>query len=176
MELNEAKKILKENGYLFEDTETNDDEVDELTAEWKKNRYNRASDKELDDIFWKRTAEENKHIDLVDKISNAKKFNLKYKPWSEDNVQKIRDAIYGRFDPDFGGLNNWSVQTGNNGKNYIYFKGEEVCRVAYNKKNKSVNLNFGDGIGIDFEFDPDEETFEEFIKFILTRIKEQNYR
>ena len=106
---------------------------------------------------------------------DAKKFNLN-QPWTEDDVQEIRDAIYARFDPDFGGLNKWSVQTGNNGKNYIYFKDDEVCRVAYNKKEKSVNLNFGDGMGVDFEFDPEEETFEEFIKFILTRIKEKNYR
>ena len=117
----------------------------------------------------------NKHLDLRDKIDNAKKFNSKYTPWTEDDVQEIRDAIYARFDPDFGGLNKWSVQTGNNGKNYVYFKDDEVCRVAYNKKEKSVNLNFGDGMGVDFEFDPEEETFEEFIKFILTRIKEKNY-
>ena len=30
-------------------------------------------------------------------------------------------------------------------------------------------------MGTDYEFDPEEETFEEFIKFILTRIKEKNY-
>lgn len=73
MRLNEAKHILKNAGYLIEDTETNDDEIDELTTEWKKKRDNRASDKELDDIFWRRSAEKNKHIDLVDKISNAEK-------------------------------------------------------------------------------------------------------
>ena len=113
-------------------------------------------------------------MDLEDKIAAAKQFNSN-QSWTEDDVQEIRDAIYARFDPDFGGLNKWSVQTGNNGKNYIYFKDDEVCRVAYNKKEKSVNLNFGDGMGVDFEFDPEEETFEEFIKFILTRIKEKNY-
>ena len=175
MILKEALDYLKTRGFITEDTETNDEEVTSLKSKWNAMRVNRASDKELDNVFWKRVAEENKHIDLKDKIANAQKFNSKYTPWTEDDVQEIRDAIYARFDPDFGGLNKWSVQTGNNGKNFVYFKDNEVCRVAYNKKEKSVNLNFGDGIGVDFEFDPDEETFEEFIKFILTRIKVKNY-
>ena len=178
MNLNEAKQELIEHGYIIaEDTETNDDEIEDLTNEWRDKHNNRASDKELDDIFWKRNKVEKRHLDLEDKIANAKKFNLNksWKHWSEDDVQEIRDAIYARFDPDFGGLNNWSVQTDNNGKNHIYFKDYEVCRVAYDKKYKSVNLNFGDKMGVDFEFDPEEETFEEYIKFILTRIKEKNY-
>lgn len=177
MQIDEAKEILNDAGYLVEDTETNDEEVTSLKLKWNDMRVNRASDKELDDVFWKLVASENKHLDLEDKIANAKKFNLNksWKSWSEDDVQEIRDAIYARFDPDFGGLNNWSVQTDNNGKNHIYFKDYEVCRVAYDKKYKSVNLNFGDEMGVDFEFDPEEETFEEYIKFILTRIKEKNY-
>ena len=175
MILKEALDYLKTRGFITEDTETNDEEVTSLKSKWNAMRVNRASDKELDDVFWKRVAAENRHIDLKDKIANAQKFNSKYTPWTEDDVQEIRDAIYARFDPDFGGLNKWSVQTGNNGKNFVYFKDNEVCRVAYNKKEKSVNLNFGDGIGVDFEFDPEEETFEEFIKFILTRIKVKNY-
>lgn len=73
MRLDEAKQVLNDNGYILEDTETNDDEIDELTSEWKKKRDNRASDKELDDIFWKRSAEENKHMDLTDKMANAEK-------------------------------------------------------------------------------------------------------
>ena len=175
MQLDEAKQILKNAGYIIaEDTETNDDEIEDLNKEWRDKRINRASDKELDDIFWKRNKVEKRHLDLEDKIANAQKFNSN-QSWTEDDIQEIRDAIYARFDPDFGGLNNWSVQTDNNGKNHIYFKDYEVCRVAYDKKYKSVNLNFGDEMGVDFEFDPEEETFEEYIKFILTRIKEKNY-
>ena len=172
MNLNEAKEILKRNSYIVEDTDDWDEEVTSLKSKWNAMRVNRASDKELDDVFWKRVAAENKHLDLEDKIANAKKFNLN-KSWTEDDIQEIRDAIYTRFDPDFGGLNNWSVETGNNGKNYIYFKDDEVCRVTYNKKEKSVNLNFGDGMDVDFEFNPDEETFEEFIKNIVYTIKDK---
>ena len=174
MELNEAKQILKNAGFICEDTETNDDEIEDLTNEWRDKRINRASDKELDDIFWKRNKVEKRHLDLEDKIAAAKQFNSKYAPWTEDDIQEIRDAIYARFDPDFGGLNKWSVQTGNDGKNYVYFKDDEVCRVSYNKKEKTVNLNFGDGTGTDYEFDPEKETFEEFIKFILATIKERS--
>ncbi len=172
MLISEAKEILNARGFIIEDTETNDEEVTSLKSKWNAMRVNRASDKELDDVFWKRVAAENRHIDLKDKIANAQKFNSKYTPWTEDDVQEIRDAIYARFDPDFGGLNNWSVQTGNNGKNHIYFKDDEVCRVTYNKKEKTVNLNFGDGTGTDYEFDPEEETFEEFIKNIVYTIKD----
>ena len=172
MNILEAKQILNDAGYIVEDTETNDEEVTSLKLKWNDMRVNRASDKELDDVFCKLVASENKHLDLKDKIANAKKFNLNksWKSWSEDDVQKIRDAIYARFDPDFGGLKKWSVQTDNNGKNHIYFKGYEVCRVTYDKKKKSVNLNFGYGMGTDYEFVPEEETFEEFIKFILAII------
>ena len=172
MQLDEAKKILKNAGYIIEDTETNDAEIEDLNNEWRDKRINRASDKELDDIFWKRNKVEKRHLDLKDKIANAQKFNSN-QSWTEDDVQEIRDAIYARFDPDFGGFKYWSVETGNNGKNYVYFKGEEVCRVAYNKKEKSVNLNFGDGTGTDFEFDPKEESFEEFIKNIVYTINDQ---
>ena len=175
MKLEEAKVVLEENGYIIEDTETNDEKVDSLKLKWNAMRDNRASDKELDDIFWKRNKVEKRHLDLEDKIAAAKQFNSN-QSWTEDDVQEIRDAIYARFDPDFGGLNKWSVQTGNNGKNYVYFKDDEVCRVAYNKKEKTVNLNFGDGMGTDYEFEPEEETFEEFIKFILTRIKEKKLK
>lgn len=56
MRLEEAKQILNNEGYLLEDTETNDDEVASLD-------------------FWNRVAAENKHMDLEDKIDNAKKFN-----------------------------------------------------------------------------------------------------
>lgn len=174
MKINEALYMLKRAGFICEDTDTNDDEIEDLTNEWRDKRINRASDKELDDIFWKRNKVEKRHLDLEDKIAAAKQFNSKYAPWTEDDIQEIRDAIYARFDPDFGGLNKWSVQTGNNGKNYVYFKDDEVCRVSYNKKEKTVNLNFGDGTGTDYEFDPEKETFEEFIKFILATIKEQS--
>lgn len=173
MNLNEAKQELIEHGYIIaEDTETQDDEYSKLHRQY--DDAIKDGPAKSDPLKKKKLKLYYQHLDLEDKIDNAKKFNLN-QSWTEDDVQEIRDAIYARFDPDFGGLNKWSVQTGNNGKNYVYFKDDEVCRVAYNKKEKSVNLNFGDGMGVDFEFDPEEETFEEFIKFILTRIKEKNY-
>ena len=105
MNLDEAKQELIEHGYIIaEDTETNDDEIEDFTNEWRDKHNNRASDKELDDIFWKRNKVEKRHLDLEDKIAAAKQFNSN-QSWTEDDVQEIRDAIYARFDPDFGGLN-----------------------------------------------------------------------
>lgn len=51
MELNEALKRLQNAGFICEDTETNDDEIEDLNNEWRDKYINRASDKELDDIF-----------------------------------------------------------------------------------------------------------------------------
>ena len=45
MNLNEAKKILNDNGYIIaEDTETNDDEIEDLANKWRDKHNNRASD------------------------------------------------------------------------------------------------------------------------------------
>lgn len=169
MELNEAKEILKNAGYIVEDTETNDEEMDELRSKW----FKKSGSTVNDPLFKKMTKVYDKRMNLDNKISLAKNYNYRFNSWTEDDIQEIRDAIYERFDPDFGGFKYWSVETGNNGKNYIYYKGEEVCIVAYNKKEKSVNLNFGDSTGTDFEFDPKEESFEEFIKNIVYTINDQ---
>ena len=100
MNLDEAKQELIEHGYIIaEDTETNDDEIEDLNNEWRDKHNNKASDKELDDIFWKRNKVEKRHLDLEDKIAAAKQFNSN-QSWTEDDVQEIRDAIYARFEPD----------------------------------------------------------------------------
>ena len=51
MRLNEAKKYLNSKGYILEDTETNDYEIEELNNDWSEKRKSRASDKELDKNF-----------------------------------------------------------------------------------------------------------------------------
>lgn len=44
MNLNEAKKILKNAGYIIEDTETNDEEMDELRSKWFKKSGSTVND------------------------------------------------------------------------------------------------------------------------------------
>ena len=87
------------------------------------------------------------------------------------DVEAIRQAIYRRFDPDFGGLNNWSVETGNNGKTYVYHR-KNQCVVTFHKMMEMLDLNFGDGNPVTCEFDSDNETLDEFIKIVLNTIKE----
>lgn len=93
MELKEALDYLKTRGFITEDTETNDEEVTSLKSKWNAMRVNRASDKELDDVFWKRVAAENRHIDLKDKISNAKSFNMmsNIKTYEKQFIAKLKE-------------------------------------------------------------------------------------
>lgn len=80
MLLEEAIKKLNKAGFICEDTETNDDEIEDLNDEWRDKYINRASDKELDDIFWKRNKVEKRHLDLEDKIAAAKEYNERNAP------------------------------------------------------------------------------------------------
>ena len=76
----EAVQFLQDAGFICEDTETNDDEIEDLNNEWRDKYINRASDKELDDIFWKRNKVEKRHLDLEDKIAAAKEYNERNAP------------------------------------------------------------------------------------------------
>lgn len=101
MNLNEAKQELIEHGYIIaEDTETNDDEIEDLTNEWRDKRINRASDKELDDIFWKRNKVEKRHFDLEDKIAAAKEYNKRNAPnkWEGLSTKEKIAALKKFFD------------------------------------------------------------------------------
>lgn len=101
MNLNEAKKILNDNGYIIvEDTETNDAEIEDLNNEWRDKHNNRASDKELDDIFWKRNKVEKRHLDLEDKIAAAKEYNERNAPnkWEGLSTKEKISALKKFFD------------------------------------------------------------------------------
>ena len=67
MRLDEAKKILKNNGFILEDTETLDDEVDYL-----KTQNTKASKNKLDKVMDRAYAG-----DLEKKVLNAQNYNIK---------------------------------------------------------------------------------------------------
>jgi len=83
MRLDEAKEILKYNGYILEDTETNDEEIENLSKKLnntyvsldpKTKAEKRARNKYINDL----NTHDNlldKHDDLKNKIRNAKDFN-----------------------------------------------------------------------------------------------------
>lgn len=79
MNLQEAQQILKNAGYIVEDTETNDDEYDALTAEmekdptWWKNDISKSLRTKLN----KRSKLYNRHANLEDKANRAANFNIK---------------------------------------------------------------------------------------------------
>lgn len=99
MELEEALRRLEKAGLICEDTETNDDEIEDLNNEWRDKYINRASDKELDDIFWKRNKVENRHLDLEDKISAAKEYNKRNR-WKEMSTKEKIAAMIKIMDED----------------------------------------------------------------------------
>ena len=66
MRLDEAKEILNKSGYIIEDTETQDDEMTELRKQDSISNFKML--KKVVDL-------EGKHLDLKDKIKNARKFN-----------------------------------------------------------------------------------------------------
>ena len=83
MNLFEAKQILKNNGYILEDTETNDEEIENLSKKLnntyvslnpKTKAEKRALNKYINDINTHDTLWD-KHDDLKNKIVNAKHFN-----------------------------------------------------------------------------------------------------
>ena len=82
----------------------------------------------------------------------------------------------------------WAVNMPNLAKNYLwqatfttsnlnqsqlYNLKLRYKKIKHDTPNRKFSLTFDEFE--DFEFDPEEETFEEYIKFILTRIKEKNY-
>lgn len=68
MQLDEAKQILKQNGFILEDTETQDDEHSDLVLNSGVGDF--KSIKKIVDL-------EKKHLDLEDKIHRASNFNIK---------------------------------------------------------------------------------------------------
>ena len=79
MDLIEAKEFLNKNGFILEDTETDDDEYDALTDEmekdptWWKNDISKSLRTKLN----KRSKLYNKHANLEDKENAAINFNMK---------------------------------------------------------------------------------------------------
>jgi len=88
MKLDEAKEILKKAGYLVrslnEDTETQDDAHNETVRELHaKYTPEKGFSKSLKQKKW---SLERQHLDLDDKIRNAKRFNAK-------DIESIDDII-----------------------------------------------------------------------------------
>lgn len=76
MKLDEAKNYLNSKGYILEDTETNDDDYEQVGNEidnWKKDWYDPKAKRLLN----KHLNLSHKHLDLEDKILRASNFNIK---------------------------------------------------------------------------------------------------
>ena len=84
MKLDEAKEILKLNGYLLEDTETQDDEHNDLVQNSGVGDF--KSIKKIVDL-------EKKHLDLEDKINNAKNFNSWDNKDEETKIELLKDLL-----------------------------------------------------------------------------------
>ena len=94
MKLNEAKQILKRNGYIIEDTDTLQDRIDTADADIHSaiKRHNgpgyKKAVKDYDDAYTKASAG-----NLKDKISNAKSFNMisNIKTYEKQFIAKLKE-------------------------------------------------------------------------------------
>lgn len=96
MKLDEAKQYLNSKGYILEDTETNDDEYDQVGKDienWKKDWYDPKAKKLLN----KHLSLSHKHLDLEDKIHSAYDFNIKNLFYG---LKKELQKIYKKVDLD----------------------------------------------------------------------------
>jgi hypothetical protein len=73
MQLDEAKAILKKNGYLLEDTETQDDELADIVKQQDELDFNPRKAWALQKKYSKLS---NQHMDLEDKVDNARQFGI----------------------------------------------------------------------------------------------------
>ena len=97
MDLIEAKDYLNKNGFILEDTETDDDEYDSLTDEmekdptWWKNDISKSLRTKLN----KRSKLYNKHANLEDKVRQSYDFNIKSLfQGAEKELEKYYKNVY----------------------------------------------------------------------------------
>ena len=95
----EAVQFLQNAGFICEDTETNDDEADELDKEWDK-KWGNVSDKALDNLNKKMQNVRHKHMDLEDKINNAKWYNEEHPAWERMSNKEKAAAILKLIEED----------------------------------------------------------------------------
>jgi len=88
----EAVQFLQDCGFICEDTETNDEEYDELDNQWDK-KWGNVSDKALDNLNKKMQKVRNKHLDLEDKINRAKAYTDEHPAWDRMSDQEKAAAI-----------------------------------------------------------------------------------
>lgn len=92
MQLDEAKNYLNSKGYILEDTETQDDEYNELHRKF--DDAVRETKPNADSILRKTTKLYHKHLDLEDKIHRASNFNIKNLFYGvEKELQKIYKKV-----------------------------------------------------------------------------------
>lgn len=92
MQLNEAKEFLNSKGYILEDTETQDDEYNELHRKF--DDAVRETKPNADTLKRKTTNLYHKHLDLEDKIHRASNFNIKNLFYGvEKELQKIYKKV-----------------------------------------------------------------------------------
>jgi len=94
MNLNEAKKILKNAGYLIEDTETQDDEYSELHRQY--DDAIKDGPAKSDPLKKKKLKLYYQHLDLEDKIERAQDFNVDNRLENSSEFGTSIKNIYGK--------------------------------------------------------------------------------
>ncbi len=133
MNLNEAKQELKEHGYIIaEDTETNDEEYDQIGNEiddWEKDWYDPKAKKLLNQHL----KLSNRHMDLEDKIKNAKKYNEANPIWNELSDKEKVAAIKKMIEEDGLSFNDENPMNPDSSDIFADFFDIPKCQEVYEK-------------------------------------------
>lgn len=88
-------------------------------------------------------------------------------------AQDVIDALYGKFDPDFGGLNGWSCNVGPSNTVFVYHKGY-TFKVSIKPSKQTVELKVYSGkaqfTGRVFDF-IEFDSFQSYMQYIIKYIR-----
>jgi hypothetical protein len=135
MKLDEAKELLKRAGYLVrslnEDTETNDDEYNDVNDDI--DAYYDRKHKHSPSLLHRKWDLEDKHGDLDDKIRNAKRFNAK-------DIESIDDIIKWILDETETTKNDIEVVDDDTIFIKPAFDGDGSITIKLDKDNETVSI------------------------------------
>ena len=173
MKLEEAKKYLNNCGFILEDTDTNDDELETLYNEWDR-KWGNVSDKALDNLNKKIQSVRHKHMNLEDKVNKASMFNMEtlFKG-IEKELEKTYKHVF-LYEQDYDDID--KCQTGE--YEFILqrkYKHNFILTVNYYDEDNVINVKLtndeDDEISDDFSVSTIDKAINQIIDFVNFQVR-----